>query len=180
MLIPLYVLSLGALFAGGLFASRFIGVDQTAFWKGALYYGPQNHILEAMEHVPKVVKILPMLMLAGGFVLAWLGYIYNPAVPARLARLFPRVYDFVSHKWYFDELYDFLFVKPAFRVGRLFWHGGDQGIIDRFGPDGVTNAVVDVTRQAVKIQTGFIYNYAFAMLIGVTVIITWFLVGGGR
>ena len=180
MLIPLYVLSLGALFAGGLFASHFIGVDQAAFWKGSLYYGPGNHILEDMEHVPEVVKIVPMLMLAGGFAVAWVGYIYNPAVPARLVRLFPRVYDFLSHKWYFDELYDFLFVKPAFRIGRLFWHGGDQGIIDRYGPDGLTNVVVDVTRQAVKIQTGLIYNYAFAMLIGVTVIITWFLVGGSR
>jgi len=86
----------------------------------------------------------------------------------------------VSHKWYFDELYDAIFVKPAFFIGRLFWRGGDQGIIDRFGPDGLSAAVVDVTRQAVKLQTGYVYHYAFAMLIGVTVIITWYLVGGVR
>ena len=180
MLVPLYVLSVGALLAGGLFTSHFIGADQAGFWKGALYYGPNNHILEDMEHVPEFVKILPMLLLAAGFAVAWFGYVYDPAAPGRWARANPLVYNFVSHKWYFDELYDLLFVRPAFRIGRLFWHGGDQGIIDRFGPDGITNAVVDVTRQAVKIQTGYIYNYAFAMLIGVTVLITWFLVGGVR
>ena len=178
MLIPLYVLSVGALFAGGLFASHFIGASQEEFFKGALYYGPDNHILEEMEHVPEAVKIIPMLLLAGGFAVAWFGYIYDVSAPARWMRVNPTLYRFVFHKWYFDELYDYIFVKPAFWIGRLFWRGGDMGIIDRFGPDGVSAAVVDVTRQAVKLQTGYIYHYAFAMLIGVTLLITWYLVGG--
>ena len=133
-----------------------------------------------MEHVPFIVKLLPMLMLLGGFLVAVYGYIVNPAAPAVWARTLAPVYNFVSHKWYFDELYDLIFVRPAFWIGRLFWHGGDQGIIDRFGPDGLSAAVVDVTKQTVKLQTGYVYNYAFAMLIGVTVLITWFLVGGFR
>ena len=178
MLIPLYVLSVGALFAGGLFASHFIGASQEEFFKGALYYGPNNHILEEMEHVPEAVKIIPMLLLAGGFAVAWFGYIHDLSAPSRWARVNPMLYKFVSHKWYFDELYDHMFVKPAFWIGRLFWRGGDMGIIDRFGPDGISTMVVDVTRQAVKLQTGYIYHYAFAMLIGVTVLITWYLVGG--
>ena len=180
MLIPLYVLSLGALFAGAIFASRFIGDQQGAFWKGALFYGPDNHILEDMEHVPFLVKLLPMLMLLGGFLIAAYGYLVNTAAPAVWARMLGPVYDFVSHKWYFDELYELIFVRPAFWIGRLFWRGGDMGIIDRFGPDGLSAAVVDVTKQTVKLQTGYVYNYAFAMLIGVTVLITWFLVAGVR
>ena len=124
----------GALFAGGLFASHFIGVSQESFWKGALYYGPNNHILEEMEHVPEAVKIIPMLLLAGGFAVAWFGYIHDIGAPARWVRANSLLYNFVSHKWYFDELYDAIFVKPAFFIGRLFWRGGDMGIIDRFGP----------------------------------------------
>jgi len=178
MLIPLYVLAAGALLAGVLFAPHFIGDQQAAFWKGAIYYAPTNHILEDMEKTPFLVKQLPLLMLIGGFAIAWFGYIYDPSAPGRWARGNPILYNFLSHKWYFDELYDMIFVKPAFMIGRLFWRGGDMGIIDRFGPDGLSAAVVDVTKQAVKLQTGYVYHYAFAMLIGVTVLITWYLVGG--
>ena len=179
MLIPLYVLSAGALFVGMLFASHFIGDKQAAFWKGALYYGPNNHVLEDMEKVPFVVKQLPLVMLIGGFAVAWYGYMRDLGAPLRWARQNPLIYNFLSHKWYFDELYDMIFVKPAFAIGRLFWRGGDMGIIDRFGPDGLSVAVVDVTKQAVKLQTGYVYHYAFAMLIGAAVLITWYLVGGG-
>ena len=180
MLIPLYVLSVGALLAGLVFSGHFIGEHQAEFWKGALFYGPDNHILEDMEHVPFMVKLAPMLMLLGGFLVATYGYLVDTAAPKAWATFLGPVYNFVFHKWYFDELYNVIFVQPAFWVGRLFWHGGDQGIIDRFGPDGLSAAVVDVTKQTVKLQTGYVYNYAFAMLIGVTVIITWFLVGGVR
>ncbi len=180
MLVPLYVLAVGALFAGVLFASHFIGDAQAEFWKGSLFYSPGNHILEEMEHVPFLVSMIPTLMLLGGFLVAVYGYIINPGAPAAWARTFKPVYTFVSHKWYFDELYELIFVRPAFAFGRLFWKGGDVGIIDRFGPDGISAATVTVTKQAVKLQTGYVYNYAFAMLIGVTVLITWFLVAGGR
>lgn len=178
MLVPLYVLSVGALVAGALFVSHFIGEGQGEFWKGAIYYGPQNHILHDMEEVPFGVKAAPMILLLGGFLLALYGYVFNPAAPPAWARANPMIYQFLLNKWYFDEVYDFLFVKPAFWIGRLFWHGGDQGIIDRYGPDGISASVVAGTRQAVKLQSGYIYHYAFAMLIGVTVIITWYLVGG--
>ena len=180
MLIPLYVLSAGALFAGMIFDHLFIGSGQAAFWKGSIFYGPNNHILEEMEHIPFLVKQLPLLMLVLGAGLAWLGYIYDLGAPARWAKGNPIIYNFLSHKWYFDELYNMIFVQPAFMIGRLFWKGGDVGIIDRFGPDGLSGLVVDVTRQAVKFQTGYVYHYAFVMLIGVTVLITWYLVGGVR
>ena len=180
MLVPLIVLSVGALFAGVLFAAHFIGDEQGAFWKGSVLYGPNNHILEEMEHVPLLVRYLPTLMLLGGFLVAAYGYLVNTAAPAAWARGLGPIYTFVAHKWYFDELYDAVFVRPAFWIGRVFWRRGDVGIIDRYGPDGLSAAVVDVTRQTVKLQTGYVYQYAFVMLIGVTVIITWFLVGGVR
>ena len=180
MLIPLYVLSIGALLAGLAFSSHFIGESQAEFWKGSIYYGPNNHILHDMEEVPNAVKWIPMLLLAGGFLVAFYGYVLKPQAPRSWARANPLIYNFLLNKWYFDELYAFLFVKPAFWIGRLFWHRGDQGIIDRFGPDGLSSSVVMVTRQAVKLQTGYIYHYAFAMLIGVTAFITWYLVGGVR
>jgi NADH-quinone oxidoreductase subunit L len=180
MIVPLYVLALGAIFAGLLFKGSFIGAGQAAFWKGALYYGPNNHILETMEEVPFFVKAAPMVMLLGGFLIAWYGYIRDTAAPSRWAKGNPILYQFLWHKWYFDELYDALFVKPAFRLGRLLWRGGDVGVIDRFGPDGVTAAVVVVTKQTVKLQTGYVYHYAFAMLIGVAFLITYYLVGGAH
>ena len=180
MLVPLYVLSVGALFAGLAFNHYFIGEAQAEFWKGAIFYGPNNHILHDMEAVPVLVKWIPMVLLLGGLVVAAYGYLINPAAPVAWARTNPLIYQFLVHKWYFDELYDLIFVRPAFWIGRLLWHRGDQGIIDRFGPDGVSASVVVATRQAVKLQSGYIYHYAFAMLIGVTVIITWYLVGGVR
>ena len=175
MLIPLYVLSFGALFAGILFSGSFIGAHQADFWKGAIYYGPNNHILEDMEKVPFLIKQLPTLMLAAGFALAWYGYIRDQKAPAGWAKQNKIIYDFLSHKWYFDELYDMIFVKPAFMIGRLFWKRGDVGIIDRYGPDGLSAAVIDVTKQAVRLQTGYVYHYAFAMLIGVTLLATYFV-----
>ena len=90
------------------------------------------------------------------------------------------LYRFLLNKWYFDELYDFLFVRPAFWLGRLFWKGGDGQIIDRLGPDGVSARILDGTSWVVRLQTGYIYNYAFAMLIGLAAIITYYLVSGAH
>ena len=92
----------------------------------------------------------------------------------------PGLYRFLLNKWYFDELYDRIFVRPAFWLGNLFWKGGDQNIIDRLGPDGVAARVVDVTKSVVRLQSGYLYHYAFAMLIGVAALITYYLVGSLR
>jgi NADH-quinone oxidoreductase subunit L len=89
-------------------------------------------------------------------------------------------YKFLLNKWYFDELYDFVFVKPAMWIGRFFWKKGDGLVIDGFGPDGVSARVLDVTRGAVRLQTGYLFHYAFAMLLGVAALVTWFSFGGGR
>jgi NADH-quinone oxidoreductase subunit L len=133
-----------------------------------------------MENVPWFVSLLPFLMMALGFVIAYYMYIVNRRVPAALARWNPLIYKFLLNKWYFDELYDYIFVRPAFWIGRLFWKGGDGFIIDGLGPDGVSARVLDASRNVVKLQTGYVYHYAFAMLIGVAAFATWYLFGGIR
>ena len=178
MMIPLYCLAAGALFAGFAFRHVFIGDGSSAFWKNALYLGPGNHILEQMEAVPHFVSLLPSLLMVGGFFIAAYLYIWVPGTAARWAEANPLLYRFLLNKWYFDELYDLIFVRPTFWLGRVLWHGGDQNIIDRFGPDGVAARVVDVTRSVVKLQSGYLYHYAFAMLIGVAAFITYYLVLG--
>ncbi|WP_026606673.1 NADH-quinone oxidoreductase subunit L [Methylocapsa acidiphila] len=180
MLIPLFVLAIGALVAGGVFAHAFIGEGAAEFWKGALFLGPDNHILEEREEIPHFIAQIPTILMAVGFLAALYVYILAPGTAARLAALAPAVYAFLLNKWYFDELYDFLFVRPAFRLGRIFWKEGDGAIIDRLGPDGVAARVVDMTGRVVKLQSGYIYQYAFAMLVGVAAVITWFVIGGVR
>jgi NADH-quinone oxidoreductase subunit L len=180
MLIPLIVLSIGALFAGLIFAGPFVGHGYEEFWKGSLYQSPDNHILHELHEVGLVVEYLPLLMMAGGAFVAWYMYIRAPGTADALARANPLLYRFLLNKWYFDELYDLIFVRPAFRIGRLLWRGGDERVIDGFGPDAIAARVIDVTNRVVRLQTGYVYHYAFAMLIGVAVIITWYLVGGVR
>jgi NADH-quinone oxidoreductase subunit L len=180
MLIPLAVLAVGALFAGVIFSHDFIGKGWDEFWKGALYLGPDNHILEAREDIPAFARQLPTLMMAFGSLVAVLFYVLAPSIPQRLAQIARPLYELLLNKWYFDELYDMIFVRPAFWLGSLFWKGGDGAIIDRHGPDGVAAWVVDVTGRAVKLQSGYIYHYAFAMLAGLAAVITWYVATGVR
>src|SRR5208337_4579013 len=162
------------------FRNWFIGEGVSEFWRSSLFLGQANHILEEMERVPALVSVSPTLMMLGGVLVAFYMYIVDKAAPKRLADAFPALYRFLLNKWYFDELYDAIFVRPAFAIGRLFWKGGDGAIIDGLGPDGIAARVLDVTRGAVKLQSGFIYQYAFAMLLGAAAFATWYLFGGAR
>jgi NADH-quinone oxidoreductase subunit L len=180
MLVPLAVLALGAIIAGGVFYGSFVGHEYGDFWKGALFTRPENTILEDMHHVPALVVWLPTIMMLLGFGLAVWMYRIDTRKPAQLAAQHPMLYRFLLNKWYFDELYDLLFVRSATRLGRFLWRTGDQRIIDGLGPDGISARVLDVTRGAVRIQTGYLYHYAFAMLIGVAALVSWYLVSGAR
>jgi NADH-quinone oxidoreductase subunit L len=180
MLVPLAVLALGSVIAGVAFRYFFIGGGYEGFWKGALFLSKDNHILEDMEHTPWLVSLAPTLAMLIGVWIAYYMYIVAPETPRRLAEANPILYRFLLNKWYFDELYDLIFVRPAFWLGRLFWKGGDGFLIDGFGPDGVSARVLDVTRNVVRLQSGYIYHYAFAMLIGVAALATWYLFGGIR
>ncbi len=180
MMIPLFVLAAGAILAGFPLKEAFIGHNHDAFWKGALAYGQDNHILHAYHDVPKWVVFAPLVMMISGFALAWYMYVRSPETPKRIASEFPGLYRFLLNKWYFDELYDRIFVRPAKWLGRFLWKKGDGVVIDGFGPDGVSKAVIETTGKVVKLQTGYIYNYAFTMLIGVAALVTWYLFGGWR
>ena len=180
MLIPLAVLGVGALLAGFLFHGAFIGHDYDHFWKGALFTAKDNHILHDMHEVPMWVKLSPFIAMVLGVALSWLFYVKNPALPVALAKSQPLLYRFLLNKWYFDELYDFIFVRPAKAIGRFLWKKGDGAVIDGLGPDGISARVIDVTHAVVRLQTGYIYHYAFAMLMGVALFVTWYMFGGAH
>ena len=178
MLVPLIVLAIGALGAGLLFERYFIGEAHEAFWLESIYRGAENHIMHAMHSVPSWAALLPTVMMVLGFLLSWYFYIARPDLPAELARTQAPLYKFLLNKWYFDELYDWIFVRPAFWLGRVLWKQGDGRIIDGIGPDGVSARVLDVTRGVVRLQSGYLYHYAFAMLLGVAALATYFILGG--
>ena len=179
MLIPIGVLAAGSILAGFPFKELFVsehGVEE--FFRESLKMNP--HILENMEHMPFWLGQLPLVMMLGGFAVSYVFYISRPYLPEELASQQPLLYNFLLNKWYFDELYDVIFVRSTKWLGRFLWKKGDGFVIDGFGPDGVSARVLDITRSVVKIQTGYLYHYAFAMLIGVAGLITWFMFMGGQ
>jgi NADH-quinone oxidoreductase subunit L len=185
---------------GYLFAPLFIGEHAHEFWQGAIFNGEHNHILHAMHEVPGWVPLAPTVMGIGGIALAYLMYMIAPGLPVRLAQMFSTrpqlvgrmpiippegaeqqtepnpggLYGFLLKKWYFDELYDAIFVQPARRLAGIFWKTGDARIIDGM-PNGAAALAVGVARGAVRIQTGRVANYAFAMLIGIVIFVSLFL-----
>ena len=180
MLIPLVILAAGAIGAGALFHGNFIGEGYAEFWKSALV--PLAHGEGGHEALPPVwVAWAPTIAMALGFVLSWFFYIQAPHLPAKIANL-PVIHDiylFLLNKWYFDQLYHYIFVRPAHWLGRMLWKKGDGAIIDGLGPDGLAHTVQVLMKDAVKLQTGLVYNYAFVMLIGVTLIATVFALPAG-
>ncbi|MEQ1540902.1 MAG: NADH-quinone oxidoreductase subunit L [Novosphingobium sp.] len=174
MLIPLGVLSLGAVIAGYLFSHSFVSEGTGHFWKGSVAFG--EHLIHEMHAVPDWVKWAPFAVMLTGFAIAWYGYIKNPGFPAKVASQLGGLYTFVYNKWYFDELYDRIFVRPAFWLGDKFWKWGDIGLIDRFGPNGAAWTVAQGSRIAQRFQSGYLYSYALVMLLGLTAAISWVMV----
>jgi NADH-quinone oxidoreductase subunit L len=176
VLIPLIALAVGSFLSGYPFKALFAGDQVQGFFRESIKQS--TTVIDALHHVPWQVAWLPTLMMAIGALIAWWFYIRRPDIPEQLAREHDVLYRFLLNKWYFDEIYDFLFVRPTLWLGRLLWKGGDGWLIDGFGPDGVSARVLDVTRNVVRLQTGYLYHYAFAMLIGAAALITWFMFGG--
>jgi len=178
MLVPLAVLAAGAVLAGIAFSGQFIGHHYKEFWGKAIFEGSANHIMHALHEVPGWVPWSPFVAMAAGFGIAWLFYIQAPWLPEATAKAFRPLYLFFLNKWYFDELYDWLFVKPAFAIGRFLWKRGDGAVIDGT-IDGTAAGVGWATGKAVKLQTGYVYHYAFAMMLGVAALVTYFMFQGG-
>ncbi|SNS26616.1 NADH-quinone oxidoreductase subunit L [Antarctobacter heliothermus] len=146
---------------------------------GAIYMGADNHVMDDAHHAPTWVKVSPFIAMLIGFVTAYWFYIVNPKLPVKLAEGQRPLYLFLLNKWYFDEIYDFLFVRPAKALGRILWKGGDEAII-KGGLNGIALGIVPFfTRLAGRAQSGYIFTYAFAMVIGIAVFITWMTLSGG-
>ena len=179
MMIPLVILALGAIFAGLIAASWMVGDAAESFWGEAITILPANDNLEAAHHLGFAVKASPTVIAVLGILLAWYLYVRRPDIPERLATMHAPLYAFLLNKWYFDHLYDYVLVRPAKFVGWALWRGGDGRVIDGFGPDGFASVVVNLARRASGLQSGYLYHYAFAMLIGVAALVSWFLLTGG-
>jgi len=171
MLIPLGVLSIGAVLAGQVFAPTFL--DDAAFWGSSIFYN--EPLIHAMHGVPYLVKYAAFIVMVIGLFVAWLAYIKDTSIPGKTAEQLGPIYRFLYNKWYFDELYHYLFVVPAFWLGRQFWKLGDVGTIDRFGPNGIAWVVEKGAVGARRFQTGYLYSYALVMLLGLVAAITWVL-----
>ncbi|WP_421994395.1 NADH-quinone oxidoreductase subunit L [Roseococcus sp.] len=176
MLIPLILLAAGAVLTGMVFAPYFIGHDHEQFWNGAIFNLPGKDMMDAMHHVPHWVPQMVLTVATSGIVLAIILYGFFPKVPAKLAAAMPGLHRFLLNKWYFDELYDKIFVQPAKRLAVQFWKVGDTRIIDGM-PNGAASLAAGTARGVVRLQTGRVANYAFAMIIGLVVFVTLFLLG---
>ncbi|MFQ5784025.1 MAG: NADH-quinone oxidoreductase subunit L, partial [Alphaproteobacteria bacterium] len=179
MTVPLIFLALGAIFAG------FVGVQwgmvdpDGAFWNGSILMLGEPNVLEAAHYLSGWVKALPTIVAGTGIAIAFVMYIVRPELPTALANRLHAMYLFLLNKWYFDELFDALFVRPANYLGRGFWRSGDGAVIDGVGPDGISAAVLHLARRAARLQSGYLYHYAFAMLIGAAALVTWYMLTAG-
>ena len=176
MMVPLALLSLGAVFAGAVFHGSFVGVETAGdFWKNSTLFFDRD-LFAATETIPAAVKWAPLVVMLTGLAIAWVCYIRNPRLPAMFVARFGPLHAFLFNKWYVDELYELIFVKPAYALGRAFWRLGDIGIIDRFGPNGAAYVVGRGSGVARRVQSGFLTSYALWMLAGLVAAVSWVLV----
>jgi NADH-quinone oxidoreductase subunit L len=170
MTVPLMILALGALLFGFLFKNYFIGDYSESFWDHSIVVHHEEH-----HHIPFYIYYLPIVLGFLGLFIAWYMYIKNTKLASDIAKMNKPLYEFLLNKWYFDEIYNFLLVRPAIAIGRILWKFLDEYIIDGFGPNGIASLAINLSKRAKKIQSGYIYHYAFAILIGLSLLITFFI-----
>jgi NADH-quinone oxidoreductase subunit L len=176
MLIPLVLLSVGAVFAGFAFAPYFIGEHFHQFWGKAIFLAPSNEVMEGAEHIKELwVHLAPLAVTLLGIALAWYYYLARPDLPKKMAANDGPVYNFLYNKWYFDEIYNAIFVKGAKALGDFFWKICDIRIIDGLGPNGAAWAALKSAKNLVKTQSGYVYHYAFVMFLGVVGLLSYVL-----
>ncbi len=185
MLAPIGLLMIGAIFTGGIFYKYFVGGDEAfaLFWGSSILSSGHTasvDVIHAAHDIPKFFKYLPTALVAVGSLAAYLFYIVKTDIPQQLTERFPKVYAFLLNKWYFDELYEKIFISPAKKLGFLFWRSGDMGTIDRYGPDGMAQTVAQSSKQTSKLQTGLINQYALLMLAAVVFLLALLMIRGGN
>ena len=171
MLVPLFLLGIGALFAGFLFKETFIGNHSNDFWQTSIFF--INEIKH--DHIPLWLLLITPILVVIAIPLSFYYYISNTKILEEIKNNTLPLYNFLLNKWYIDELYDSLFIKPTKKIGSFFWKKGDIGTIDRFGPDGISKLIKTISNKAGRLQTGFIYDYAFVMLIGLSILLTYLI-----
>ncbi len=176
MLGPLFVLAAGAVLSGFFFFDYFVGEKREAFWGKSLFVLPVDDTVEAAHHVESWVQYLPTEVAVAGILLAYVFYIRQRHWPAMMAGNLGWIHNFFYRKWYFDELYHAIGVVPVLFLGRFLWKQGDGAVIDGLGPDGIAATVKSSSDEAHKLQSGYVYHYAFAMLIGIVAIISGYIV----
>ena len=177
MLIPICVLAVGAIFAGFAFAPYFIGEHHAEFWGPSIVIGPHNTVMEGYEHIKEQwVHFLPLIVTLIGMAMAWYYYIARPGLPKKMAANDGPIWNFLYHKWYFDEIYQATFVKLTKLLGDFFWKIGDIKIIDGLGPNGAAWTALASAKKLVKTQTGYVYHYAFFMFLGIAGLLTWVVI----
>lgn len=155
-------------------------VDPATVGQGAIYMHPDNHVMHEAHSVPAWVKVSPFIAMLSGFALAWLMYIRNPGAPAKLAAQQPGLYQFLLNKWYFDELYNAVFVRPARWIGSKLWTAGDGAVIDGAINGLALGIIPRMTRFAGRVQSGYLFHYAFAMVIGIVGLLIWVMLRGAQ
>ena len=171
MLAPLLLLSIGAIFAGYYFKETFIGHHSNDFWQASIFF------LNEIKHdpIPSWFLLLTPILVTIAIPISFYYFVTNKKILEDFKKTNLPLYNFLLNKWFIDELYEQIFIKPAKKMGSFFWKKGDQGIIDRFGPDGISKLIKKISDKASLFQTGFIYDYAFAMLIGLTILLTYLI-----
>jgi len=177
MILPLLLLAVGAVFSGYV-GEEILGMVEYSghFWRGSIVVLDKNNFLEAAHNIPEFMKLLPSLVDILGIFMAYVFYMFVPSLPGTIASNFSPVYNFLLNKWYFDELYELIFVRPAQAIGRFFWRFGDVVVIDGGGPNGAAWLAQRFAGGLSLVQSGFLYNYALVMLLGMIALIGWFLV----
>jgi NADH-quinone oxidoreductase subunit L len=173
MIVPLLILSIGAIGAGYVFYNMFVGDDRASFWATSLFVLEQNDTIEAAHHVPFWVKKAPLVAAVSGILIATLIYGFGGGFARFIARVFKPIHTLFFNKYFFDELYDKVFVRSALCFGSLFSTKGDQSIINRMGPDGLASRSQAIARALSSIQTGYVYHYAFVMILGLVGVLSW-------
>ena len=172
MLVPLLFLALGAIFAGYAFKDYFIGSQFIQFWNNSIFFLKEF----VLHHPPLWFLLLTPILVLLAIPLSYYFFVKDKKSLDGFVEINKPLYNFLVNKWYFDELYDFLFVKPAKKIGTFFWKIGDGTIIDGFGPDGLAKLIKSVSDKAVQFQSGFLYHYAFVILIGLSILLTYMMI----
>ena len=171
MLLPLMLLSIGAIFSGYFFKNIFIGSSNNDFWQFSIFF--LNEI--KYEAIPLWFLLTTPILVLIAIPTSFYFYIINPKTLEGFKNTNIPLYNFLLNKWYIDELYEKVFVVTAKKIGSFFWKKGDIGIIDKFGPDGISKLVKIISNKTGRLQTGFIYDYAFVMLLGLSVLLTYLI-----